>query len=112
MNQVVLAQMAGPEGPSAFSPLLMMAAIFAIFYFIVIRPQQKREREKEDFRAKLKKGDDVIAAGGIYGRVVDLKGPTVWVELTQNLRVKVERRSIEPPPARPAKGEEKEPAAS
>jgi preprotein translocase subunit YajC len=54
----------------------------------------------------------VIAAGGIYGRVIDLKGPTVWVELAQNLRVKVERRSIEPTPARPAKADEKESVGS
>jgi len=63
MKQLVLAQMAGADGPSAFGPLLMMFAIFGIFYFIVMRPQQKREREKENFRSKLKKGDEVLAAG-------------------------------------------------
>jgi len=112
MNHVVLAQMGGPEGPSAFGPALMMIAIFAIFYFLVIRPQQKREKEKEDFRGKLKRGDEVIAGGGIYGRVVDLKGPVVWVELAQNVRVKVERRSLEPTAMRPAKTDEKEAHAS
>lgn len=97
MNQVVLAQMAGAEGPSPFGPLLMMTAIFGIFYVLVIRPQQKREREKDDFRAKLKKGDEVLAAGGIFARVADIKGPVVTVDLAPNLRIRVERRSIEPP---------------
>ena len=60
MNDVALAQMAGAEGPSAFGPGLMMVAIFAIFYFLVIRPQQKREKEKDDFRAALKRGDEVL----------------------------------------------------
>jgi preprotein translocase subunit YajC len=112
MNDVVLAQMAGPEGPSAFGPALMMVAIFAIFYFLVIRPQQKREKQKDDFRAALKRGDEVLA-GGIYGRVVDLKGPVVWVELAPNVRVKVERRSLEPVAAvRAPKADEKEGGAS
>lgn len=112
MKQLVLAQMAGPDGPSAFGPLLMMFAIFGIFYFIVMRPQQKREREKENFRSKLKKGDEVLAAGGLHARVVDLKGAVVWVELATNVRVKVDRRSIEPPPQRPAKAEDKESSPS
>jgi preprotein translocase subunit YajC len=110
MNQLVLAQMAGGDGPSAFGPLAMMLAIFGIFYFLVIRPQQKTERDKESFRTNLKKGDEVLAAGGLHGRVVDIKGPVVWVELAPNLRVKAERRSIEPLPARVAKAEKQEKA--
>lgn len=113
MNPLVLAQLAGPDGPSPFGPLLMMTAIFAIFYVLVIRPQQKREREKDDFRARLKKGDEVLAAGGIFARVADIKGPMVTVDLGPNLRIRVERRSIEP--LRLTKGdknEEKEAAPS
>jgi len=108
MNHVMLAQLTGGDGPSAFGPALMMMAIFAIFYFLVIRPQQTKEREKDDFRSRLKKGDEVIAAGGLYGRVVDVKGPVIWIELAANLRVRVDRKSIEPIPARPVKTEEKE----
>lgn len=110
MNQLVLAQLGGGDGPSAVGPAVMMIAIFAIFYFLVIRPQQTKEREKEDFRGKLKKGDDVIAAGGLYGRVVDIKGAVVWVEVAANVRVRVEKRAIEPVPQRAAKAEEKESA--
>lgn len=114
MNHLMLAQMAGPAGPSPFGPMIMMTAIFAIFYALVIRPQQKRDREKVDFRAKLKKGDEVVAAGGILGRVADIKGHIVTVDLAPNIRVRVERRSIEPPPPviKGEKSEEKEAATS
>ncbi len=116
MNHLVLAQLAGSDGPSPFGPLLMMSAIFGIFYVLVIRPQQNREREKDDFRAKLKKGDEVLAAGGIFGRVVDIKGPVVTVDVAQNIRIRVERRSIEPlrmlKPDKAEKTDEKEASSS
>jgi preprotein translocase subunit YajC len=96
MNELVLAQ-AAAEGPSPFGPILVMGLIFAFFYFLVMRPQQKREREKEAFRSGLKKNDEVVTIGGLYGRVVDLKGSIVWLELAPNVRVRVDRRSIEGP---------------
>jgi preprotein translocase subunit YajC len=96
MNQVVLAQMAGGDGPSAFGPMVMMGIIFVIFYLLIFRPQFKQERQKEDFRSKLKKGDEVIAAGGLLGRVVDLKGDVVLVDLAPNVRVRAQRKSLEP----------------
>jgi preprotein translocase subunit YajC len=108
MNQLTLAQMTGGDGPSAFGPAVMMMAIFAIFYFLVIRPQQTKEREKDNFRSKLKKGDEVLAAGGLYGRVVDIKGSVISVEIAANVRVRVDRKSIEPLVARAPKAEEKE----
>lgn len=113
MNQLILAQMAGGEGPPAFAPMILVGALFAIFYFTVIHPQNKKEREKQrqkqEFRDKLKKGDEVIAAGGLYGRVVELRGNIVSLELAPNIRVRVELRTIEPLAARPAKAaDEKE----
>ncbi|HSD10895.1 MAG TPA: preprotein translocase subunit YajC [Candidatus Binatia bacterium] len=107
MNQLTLAQMTGGDGPSAFAPAVMMIAIFAIFYFLVIRPQQTKERQKDEFRSKLKKGDEVLAAGGLYGRVVDIKGSVISVEVAANVRVRVDRKTIEPLAARP-KAEERE----
>jgi len=112
MSPLTLAQMVGGDGPSPFLPGLLMLGIIGIFYFIVIRPQQAKEREKDEFRSKLKKGDEVVAVGGLYGRVVDIKGQIVSLELAPNVRVRVERRSIEPLAARPAKAEEKESSAS
>ncbi len=112
MNQVMLAQLVGGEGPSPFGPAFLMLAILGIFYVVLIRPQQKREREKEEFRNRLKKGDEVTGAGGLFGRVVDIRGTVVTLEVAPNMRLRVERRTIEPLiAARPAKADEKEGAA-
>ncbi len=112
MNQVMLAQMAGGEGPSPFGPVFLMVAILGIFYVVLIRPQQKREREKEEFRNRLKKGDEVTGAGGLFGRVVDIRGTVVMLEVAPNVRVRVERRTIEPlVAARTVKPDEKEGAS-
>ena len=93
MNQGMLAQMAGGEGPSPFGPAFLMLAILAIFYVVLIRPQQKKEREKEDFRNRLKKGDEVTGAGGLFGRVVDIRGSVVMLEVAPRLRARVPIRS-------------------
>jgi len=111
MNHVVLAQMAGGEGPSAFGPMIMMGVIFVIFYLLIFRPQFKQERQKDDFRSKLKKGDEVLAAGGLYGKVADVKGNVVFVDLAPNVRVRAEKKTIDPLP-RPAKADDKEQSAS
>jgi len=107
MNQLLLAQMGGGGGPPPFAPMLLVGALFAIFYFTVIYPQNKKEREKarekQEFRDRLKKGDEVIAAGGLFGRVIELKGAVVSLELAPNIRVRVELRTIEPLAARPGK---------
>ncbi|MEA2626833.1 MAG: preprotein translocase subunit YajC [Candidatus Binatota bacterium] len=95
MNDLVLAQMGGAEGPSPIGPFVIMGVIFAIFYFLVMRPQQKKEQEKAQLRDNLKKNDEVVTVSGLYGRVVDLKGPVVWVEVAPNVRVKMERRAVE-----------------
>ena len=109
MNHVMMAQMAGGEGP-VFGPLLLFGPIALIWYFLLLRPQMKQDRQKEDFRNKLKKGDEVVAAG-LYGKVADIKAGIVFVDLAPNVRVRAERRVIEPLP-RPAKADEKEAAAS
>lgn len=112
MNPLVLAQIGGGEGPSPFGPMLVMVAIFAIFYFLVMRPQQQKQREEENareaFRAGLKKNDEILTTGGLYGRVVEVRGSVVLVELAPNVRVKIDRRNVLTPPSRPAKSDDKE----
>src|SRR5688500_17525027 len=107
MDGMMLAQMGGQ--PSPFGPILIMAAICGIFYFILIRPQQKKEQDKEVMRANLKKNDEIVTSGGLHGRVVDLKGALIWVEVAPNVRVKMERHAVEAVPsktAEPAKAAE------
>ena len=65
---------AAAGGPASFAPFLFqLAAIFAIFYFIIIRPQQKQKKEHENAVMNLKKGDTVVTAGGLVGEVVHVK---------------------------------------
>jgi preprotein translocase subunit YajC len=106
MNDLVLAQMA--DSPSPFGPIAVMGLIFAFFYFLVMRPQQKKEKERDAFREALKKNDEVVTVGGLHGRVVDLKGPVVWLEIAPNVRVKVQRRAIESPVSAPPRAEARE----
>ncbi len=87
--------MASPDGQGgglgAFIPLL---AVIVIFYFFMIRPQMKRQKEIRNFRESLKKGDKVLTLGGIYGKVVEIQDTTVILEIADNVKVKVEKAGI------------------
>jgi preprotein translocase subunit YajC len=74
-----------------FIPLILL---FGIFYFLLIRPQQKRQREQKDLLASLRKGDQVITAGGLYGKITGLTDSVVTLEITEKVRVKVARSQI------------------
>ncbi len=83
----------GGQGSSlmTFLPIIF---IFVIFYFLLIRPQQKQKKEHQNLLANLKVGDNVLTAGGIYGRVTGLKDDKVTVEISDKVRVKVSRGHI------------------
>lgn len=85
--------MAGATGGSLMS-LLPMVLIFVIFYFFLIRPQVKKQKKVEEMINNLKKGDNVIAAGGIYGTVVKVEQKMVFLEIGDNLRIKVQKNSV------------------
>jgi len=78
-------------GFGAFIPLLLM---FAIFYFLLIRPQQKKAKEHRDMLSTLKKGDRVISSGGLHGVVTGLTDDVVTMEVAPKVRVKISRGSI------------------
>jgi preprotein translocase subunit YajC len=105
-----LAQAAGAPAGGAFDivSLLPLVLIFVVFYFLLIRPQQKKMRDHREVIASLKRGDKVITGGGIVGTIVrtDEGKPVVTVEVAQNVRVDVVRSTITdkyvdtpPPPA-------------
>ena len=79
---------------SLVSTLIMFGAIFAIFYFMIIRPQQKRAKEREALLSAIKKGDKVITSGGLHGVIAGLEDKTVLLDLGNNIKVKVERSAI------------------
>ena len=83
----------GGQGSSlmTFLPIIFN---FVIFYFLLIRPQQKQKKEHQNLLSNLKVGDNVLTAGGIYGRVTGLKDDKVTVEISDKVRVKVSRGHI------------------
>jgi preprotein translocase subunit YajC len=87
-----------PQG-SPFGMLVPMAAIFLIFYFLLIRPQQKRQREQEEMLKAIDKGDQVVTAGGLHGKVVGVTDDTLTLEIAalkgERVRVKVARAKVE-----------------
>ena len=83
----------GGQG-SAMSFIIMIAMLFAIFYFFMIRPQQKRAKEQKHFLENLRKGDRVITTGGLHGTVVSLADTVVTLEVADKVKVKVGRSYI------------------
>ena len=84
---------AGPFGGDLMA-FLPMVAIFVVFYFLLIRPQQKRAKETKAMLAALQKGDEVITAGGIVGKVSKLDEAYASVEVAPNVEIKVQRSAI------------------
>jgi preprotein translocase subunit YajC len=75
-------------GFTAFVPLILM---FVIFYFLLIRPQQKKQKEHQEMVRNLKKGDRIMINGGIYGNITSLEESVITVEIADKVRVKVNR---------------------
>ena len=95
MFDVAYAQgMGAAGGPSPMVTLIPFALIFVIMYFMVIRPQQKKGKEHQEMLNKLKKNDEVMTSGGIYGKVIDLKETVVTLEVAPNVRIRVHRPQI------------------
>ncbi len=81
--------------PSFVSMLVPMALIFLIFYFLLIRPQQRQQRQAEEMRKGVEKGDKVVTAGGLHGRVTGVTDDVLTVEIAERVRVKVDRTRVE-----------------
>ena len=84
----------GPSGGGDFGFMIVMAIMFAIFYFLLIRPQQKKQKELKDMLANLAHGDMVMTSGGIHGKIVALTDTVVTLEIADKVRIKVSRGFI------------------
>ena len=93
MTQIFLAAQAAQGGGSMTSFLIMMVAIFAIMYFFMIRPQQKRQKEIQNFQNTLTEGAQVVTGGGIYGTVkkIDLANGIIEVKIADGVIIKVDK---------------------
>jgi preprotein translocase subunit YajC len=81
-------------GGGLVSTLIMFGAIFLIFYFMIIRPQQKRSKERDKMLSNLEKGDKVVTNGGIHGIIAGLEEKTALLQVADNMKIKVERSAI------------------
>lgn len=79
------------EGFGGFLPIILM---FVIFYFLLIRPQQKRNKERNAMLAALKKGDKIVTIGGIHGTIQDLDDNTVVIRVAHNVNVTFDRGAV------------------
>lgn len=91
---VLMAQPNQGEGPGLMSNIILFGSIILIFYFMIIRPQQKRAKERQKLIDSMKKGDKVITSGGMYGTVAGLDEKTVLVEIADKIKVKLDRSAI------------------
>lgn len=93
LNTILLQAGAGAAG-SGWSSMIMIIMIIAIFYFFIMYPQQKKQKKINNFRNSLQKGDKVMTAGGIYGRIREIKDNYVMLEIDNNVTIKIDKNSI------------------
>lgn len=91
---IAMAPQGGEGGGGLMSTLIMFGAIFLIFYFMIIRPQQKRAKEKEKLLSNLEKGDKVVTNGGIHGVIAGLEDKTALLMVSENTKIKIDRTAI------------------
>jgi len=96
VNQIIfaMAPQGGEGGGGLISTLIMFGAIFLIFYFMIIRPQQKRAKERDKLLSNLEKGDKVVTNGGIHGIIAGLEEKTALLQISDNTKIKIDRSAI------------------
>ena len=85
---------AAPGGAAAFAQFLPIVLIFVIFYFLLIRPQQKRQKDHQKLVESIKTGDKVVTSAGIHGIIANVKDKTVIVKVADNVKLEFDRASV------------------
>lgn len=84
------------SGQSGLGSMLMIVAMIAIFYFVMIRPQSKKQKELKRQREAMQKGDKVVTAGGIHGKIHNIKETTIIIQVSQDVMLEVDKTSVYP----------------
>ena len=93
MNNLLLL---AAEDTSMWTSIIMMGAVLLVFYFVMIRPQNKNEKEQQKMRNELNIGDEVISIGGIVGRVISIKEDTILVESgTDRVKIRLKKWAVQ-----------------
>jgi preprotein translocase subunit YajC len=82
------------QGQNQWSSLIFLLLIMVVFYFFLIRPQMKRQKELKNFRDALKKGDRIITAGGIYGKINNIAENVITIDVGNNVLLKVDKSAV------------------
>jgi preprotein translocase subunit YajC len=85
---ILMAQPAGQTSQSPWTSLFPLLLIMVIFYFFLIRPQMKRQKEMKNFRDALKKGDKIVTSGGIYGKINNISDNVITIDVGNNMLLK------------------------
>jgi preprotein translocase subunit YajC len=94
-TNMVLAQAAPGAAGGSLSMLIMMIVLFGLMYFMMIRPQMKRQKEHRQLVDGLAKGDEVVSNGGIAGRVEDVGDTFITVEIAPNVKIKLQKTAVQ-----------------
>lgn len=85
---------AGQGSPNMLTGLLPLLLVFVVFYFFMIRPQMRKQKELTTYRNAISKGDKVITTGGIYGKVVEVNDNVVTIEIANDVKIRVDKSAI------------------
>jgi preprotein translocase subunit YajC len=88
------AQGAAPTAGSQIPFLLLMAGVFVMFYFVLFRPQQKKQKEHQTLVSKLAAGDEIVTSGGVLGKITDVGDSFVTLEVAEGVRIKVQKFQV------------------
>ena len=89
---IILQQAAPAQGGSAWSTIIMFGAIILVMWLFMIRPQRKQQKELQEFRSGLKKGDKVVTVGGIYGEIVEVNDKTALIRVDGDVKLRVDKQ--------------------
>lgn len=84
------------SGGGGFSGMIMIIAMIVIFYFFMIRPQSKKQKELKKAREAMQKGDNVVTAGGIHGKIKEINDNTILMEVAPGVSLKIDKASVFP----------------
>lgn len=85
---------AAAGGQQGYEGIIMLVAMFAIFYFLLIRPQQKRAKQHKELVSNVKPGDQIVTAGGIHGKIASVEDEAIVIEVATGVKIKMNRSSI------------------
>ena len=94
MNIFTLMQAQPAQAGGGLSMWIMLLLIFVVMWFFMIRPQRKQQKELQNFRDSLKKGDKVVTIGGIFGTVCEIKEDSVLIEVDNNVKIRVSKQAL------------------